>query len=95
VGGLLVDWPVSVTIQNMGINDVSGVTLVVKWLDRSGRELDRYTKQLDTLFSGEEQKIGGFVSATLSQGGNPEWSNSTYVATLTQGDKVLDERKLT
>ena len=83
-----------VTIQNMGINDVGGVTLVVRMLGNDN-ELGRFTKQFETLVAGEQIKIRGGIITELKKEGNPDWPWSTYVATLMLGDTVLDERKLT
>jgi hypothetical protein len=42
VGGLTLTHPVKVTIENMGVNDVSGLTLTVKLLDiETGSEVGK------------------------------------------------------
>ncbi len=91
VGGVLVGYPFNVTIQNIGVNDVSGVTLMVIMLIGDS-DLGRYSKHLDTLISGEMRVMRGEITKVLSQGVNPDWT--ICVATLMLGDTVLDERKL-
>jgi predicted RNase H-like nuclease (RuvC/YqgF family) len=79
-----------VTIQNMGNNNVSGLTLSVKLLSvETNAEIDEYTTQIDITRAGQIVEIYGDVWV-----GNIDGYAHSAVGevTLTLGDVLLDQR---
>ena len=81
VGALLIQSKANVTIQNLGVNDVEGLTLIINC---SAAENLAQTYSLDVLLSGEKREISGSVYWTLGQ-------SVKVTVTLKLGDIVLDE----
>jgi septal ring factor EnvC (AmiA/AmiB activator) len=78
-----------VTIQNMGNNNVSGLTLSVKLLSvETNAEIDEYTTQINITRAGQIMEIYGDVSVG-NIGGYAR--TAVGVITLTLGDVLLDE----
>jgi hypothetical protein len=79
---------VKVTVENHGINEISGITLTVKLLN-NGTEIDNYiafVTQIETLHAGESREISGNIFWGLLS------TKVTHrVCTLKLGDIVLDE----
>jgi len=79
---------VKVTVENHGINEISGITLTVKLLN-NGTEIDNYSAfvtQIETLNAGESREISGNIFWGLLS------TKVTHrVCTLKLGDIVLDE----
>jgi hypothetical protein len=88
--GMALAHPVQVTIENMGVYDVSGLTLAVKlvYVDTQTEVGQGFTKQIGVIHAGEILGFGGEIWATLGS-----WSadSAVCVSTLTLGDVVLDE----
>jgi hypothetical protein len=81
----------TVKIANQGHNDVSNLILVVKVLG-NGSELDRATRSLFILRSGQEvipSAVYTAVNTTDTVG-----STISYVATVESNGRVLDERTI-
>jgi cell division protein FtsB len=81
----------NVTIQNMGNNTVSGLTLSVKLLSLSGTtKIGEYTKQIDIICPGQIVELYGDVSVGVI-------GDYAYTAvgevTLTLGDVLLGQLK--
>jgi hypothetical protein len=91
ITGYNVRWPITVTIENQGSNDVSGVTLVVKMLG-DGSELGRDTAQLSTLIVGDQRTMNMSI-LTDTRGAGP-LETRAYVATILLDNIILDEARL-
>jgi uncharacterized protein YlxW (UPF0749 family) len=92
--GMTLAHPVNVTVQNTGVNDVSGLNLTVKLLDKDTQtEVGRgFAKQIDMIHGGEILEFSGSILATIDSFST---SSAVCVVTLTLGDFVLDERIIT
>jgi FtsZ-binding cell division protein ZapB len=79
----------SVTIKNMGSNNVSRLTLYVELLSvGTDRTIGDYTSQIDFIHAGEIVEIGGLVSV----GRISSYAHTAVgVITLTVGDVLLDQ----
>jgi len=90
VGGLTLAHPVKVTVKNMGINDISGLTLTVKlvYVDTYTEVGQGYVKQIDIIHAGEILEFSGEIWATI---GSFSKDSAVCVITLTLGNVVLDE----
>jgi predicted RNase H-like nuclease (RuvC/YqgF family) len=78
-----------VTIENMGDNNVSGLTLSVKLLSvGTNAEIDEYTKQIDIVRAGQIVEISGFVSVGVI---GSYAHTAVGVITLSLGDVLLDQ----
>jgi regulator of replication initiation timing len=77
-----------VTIENMGNNTVSGLTLSVKLLSvRTKAEVDEYTTQINITRAGQIVEISGFVSVGVI---GSYAHTAVGVVTLSLGDVLLD-----
>jgi predicted PurR-regulated permease PerM len=78
-----------VTIENMGNNNVSGLTLSVKLLMAvyTKAEIDEYTTQIDIIRAGQIVEIYGDVSVGVI---GSYAHTAVGVVTLTLGDVLLD-----
>jgi regulator of replication initiation timing len=78
-----------VTIENMGNNNVSGLTLSVKLLSvGTNAKIGEYTKQIDIIRAGQIVEISGFVSV----GDIGSYAHTAVgVITLTLGDVLLGQ----
>lgn len=90
VGGLTLAFPVQVTIKNMGVYDVSGLTLTVKlvYIETQTEVGQGYTKQIGVIHAGEIQKWSGEIWAGI---GSFSKDSAVCVITLSLGNLVLDE----
>jgi len=90
IGGLTLAHPVKVTVKNMGVKDVSGLTLTVKlvYVDTQTEVGQGYVKQIDMILAGEILEFSDSIWATL---GSFSKDSAVCVVTLTLGDVVLDE----
>ena len=91
VAGLTLAFPVEVTVENTGVNDVSGLTLTVK-LVYVGNETEvawhPYVEQIDVIHAGEVLKLSGDIWAGM---GSFSKDSAVCVITLMLGDFVFDE----
>jgi hypothetical protein len=91
VAGLTLAFPVEVTVENTGVNDVSGLALTVK-LVYVGTETmaawHPYVKRIDIIHAGETLKLSGDIWAEM---GSFSKDSVVCVITLSSGDFVLDE----
>jgi cell division protein FtsL len=78
----------NVTIENMGDNNVSGLTLSVKLLSGTKATVDEYTKQIDIIRAGQIVEIFGDVSVGVI---GSYARTAVGEVTLTLGDVLLDE----
>jgi FtsZ-binding cell division protein ZapB len=90
VGGLLLDYPVNVTVQNNDVVPLSGLTLTVRLANKNtgaqiGNEGIAYP--IDRLNAGESRGIKGWAYATIGTSLN----DAVCVVTLKVGNIVLDE----
>jgi hypothetical protein len=89
--GLYLSFPIEVTIENTGVNNVSGLNLTAK-LVYVGSETEvagrAYVKQIDIIHAGETLKFSGTIWAGW---GLFSADSAVCVITLTLGDVVLDE----
>jgi uncharacterized membrane protein (DUF106 family) len=76
-----------VTIENMGNNNVSGLTLSVKLLSGTTK-IDEYTTQINITRAGQIVEIYGIVSVGVIGG---YAHTAVGVTTLTLGDVLLDQ----
>jgi hypothetical protein len=86
----------NVTVQNMGINVVSDLTLTVQLFRNStGTEIVQpYTASIDTLKVGESREISVFIQNEGEDLYNADGKlDAVCVVTLTLGGQVLDEWK--
>ena len=88
--GLALVHPVKVTVKNMGINDISGLTLTVKlvYVDTYTEVGQGYVKQIDIIHAGEILEFSGEIWAMIDSFSK---DSAVVVATLTLGDIVLNE----
>jgi regulator of replication initiation timing len=81
-----------VTIENMGDNNVSGLTVSVELLSvRTNAKIDEYTTQIGFIRAGEIEEIGGFVSVGVI---GRYAHTAVGVITLSYGDVLLDQLTL-
>jgi uncharacterized protein YlxW (UPF0749 family) len=92
--GVTLAHPVNVTVQNTGVNDVSGLNLTVKLLYKDTQtEVGRgFAKQIDMIHAGEILEFSGYILATID---SFSADSAVCVVTLTLGDFVLDEWTIT
>jgi hypothetical protein len=81
LSGLTIQSAVDVTIENIGVNDVEGLTINAV---HSSQKDYPYTKNVDVLHSGEKRKINSYVWWTVGTIGN-------ITVTLNLGNVTLDE----
>jgi type II secretory pathway pseudopilin PulG len=90
--GITLGNDVKVTVKNMGVNDVSGLTLTVRLMLKENRIELAYSRgfseQIDVLHAGESREISHMVYYSLA---NMPTNVTECVSTLTLGDFVLDE----
>jgi len=89
VGGLLLDHPVNVTVQNNDVVPLSGLTLTVRLANKNtGAEIgNEGVTRIDRLNAGESRVIGGRAYTTIGT----SLDDAVCVVTLSLGDIVLDE----
>lgn len=94
IGGLTLAHPVNITVQNKGVNDVSGLNLTVKLLykDTKTEVGQGFVKQINIIHAGEILEFSGSILATIDSFST---DSAVWVVTLTLGDFVLDERTIT
>ena len=88
--GIILRNMVNITIQNSGLNNVSGLTLTVKVV-YDGNEVihsEGFSKNIDVLPAGVSLKISEYVYSYVSF--RPE--GAECISTLLQGNIVLDNR---
>jgi SMC interacting uncharacterized protein involved in chromosome segregation len=79
-----------VTIQNIGSNNASGLTLSVKLLSTATKAtIDEHTYQINTISAGQIMEISGDVSVGEIRSYVPTAVGET---TLTAGDVLLDQQ---
>ena len=85
------DWFFNASVQNMGSENVSGITLEVE-LDLSSGQVFSNSVQLDTLVAGETQRItGNVLGAGVSV--NFNMIDSAWNITLKLGAAILDNHE--
>jgi len=87
--GLLLEYPVNVTIQNKGAIAVSGLSLTVRLINKyDGTQIgESGGTNTDPLQSGETREIKAAVYAAL----DTSFDDAACVITLRSGNSVLDE----
>jgi TolA-binding protein len=91
IGGLTMSYSVNVTVRNIDVIAVSGLTLTVRLFYKGTLvEVDSYpfSSQIDNLKAGESREITGDILAAL---GSFSTDSAVCVVRLTMRDVVLDE----
>lgn len=84
IAGLTISSQVSITVENDGVTDISGLTLTVRLLNNNTEVGDGYVKQINGLRAGEIREVSGAVFYGI---------DSVFVieSTVKLGGVVLDE----
>jgi cell division protein FtsL len=92
IGGLAIGYSVKVTVQNIDVIDVSGLTLTVRLLNKGTiievKDSRGFSTAIDQLKAGESREISGQILATLD---SFTTDSAVCAVRLSVRDIVLDE----